>query len=251
MCLLIGNISYEDLTQLSSGWDEDTLKSQFEALSTYHFEGVSDDQVVDMGGIKHIICFQQFRDFLELFEEVCRLYNLSRCLHAAEMGEIFMYLAIMQSKEHMMRLTSKEAIAYSAKIRSCLHLQNESTGRECVQLFEVVRQSENFVKFLRDKRMFGESGSRQFEQNVQLITANLQYEEFQEDVLNNLRIAYEFISPFLDPDIERTQFMKQIHHVCGLDHKVLIAPFNQLKIVNENIDLIYLWFTKAEVRQLF
>jgi hypothetical protein len=245
---LTGSISYEDLQYLikAQGLEENDLELQFQVVARYPFREVTSDQIVHMGGIKDILCFQQFTGFLTLLEELCKLYGLSQCLNDVKMKEIFQYLSVLQSSEQMMQLTSKEAAEYISSIRRHLHLPRGSTGGQCIQLFDIVRQSENFVQFLRERKFYGALGARQFEQNVQLITANLQYEEFQENVLNNLRIAYEFVSPFLDPDIEMNDFLEQVHNVCGHDHNVVVAPFSQLKIANENIELIYLWFTRAE-----
>ena len=247
---LTGSLSYEDLQYLinAQGLEENDLELQFQVVARYPFKEVASDQIVHMGGIKDILCFQQFTGFLTLLEELCKLYGLSQCLNNVKMKEIFQCLSVLQSSEQMMQLTSKEAAEYISSIRRHLHLPRGSTGGQCIQLFDIVRQSENFVQFLRERKFYGALGARQFEQNVQLITANLQYEEFQENVLNNLRIAYEFVSPFLDPDIEMNDFLEQVHNVCGHDHNVVVAPFSQLKIANENIELIYLWFTRAEVK---
>ena len=89
----------------------------------------------------------------------------------------------------------------------------------------------------------GEKGQAMFQQQYQLITAQLQHEEYNETVLNHLYAAFKFISPFMDTHQNFQQLMSQ---VTNLD---VTNEMKQLQTVNTNITLIQLWFSRAEVSE--
>ena len=80
-----------------------------------------------------------------------------------------------------------------------------------------------------------------FQQQYQLITAQLQHEEYNETVLNHLYAAFMFIKPFMDTHQNFHQLMSQ---VTSLD---VTNGLKQLETVNTNITLIQLWFSRAGV----
>ena len=247
--LLTGNIPYEDLRDLNilESSDKEEFKAQYQILKEFEFEGVPESDVKDMGGIEDILYFQQFKDFLELLHDVLKLYGLTDCLSDPSIEEVLKVLSTLNSHTQMMKLTPVQAVENIANIERCLKLPKGSTGRQCVRLFSVVKESEIFSKFLKDRNFAGLPGGRLFHQNVQLLTVNLQNEEFQEDILNNLLIAYQFISPFLIPEIHLQDFLQQVYQVCKIDQDSATDDFCQLTNVNRNIDLLYLWFTRTEV----
>ena len=59
----------------------------------------------------------------------------------------------------------------------------------CLELFTAVGDSTAFYQFVRDKQFVGEKGQAVFQQQYQLITAQLQHEEYNETVLNHLYAA--------------------------------------------------------------
>ena len=80
-----------------------------------------------------------------------------------------------------------------------------------------------------------------FQQQYQLITAQLQHDEYDETVLNHLYAAFKIIEPFMDTHQSFQQLMSK---VTSLD---VTNGLKQLQTVNTNINLIQLWFSRAEV----
>ena len=104
-------------------------------------------------------------------------------------------------------------------------------------------ESNAFYQFVHDKHFVGEKGQALFQQQYQLITAQLQHEEYDETVLNHLYAAFTFIFPFMDTHQNFHQLMSQ---VTNLD---VTNEMKQLQTVNTNITLIQLWFCRIEVRE--
>ena len=111
----------------------------------------------------------------------------------------------------------------------------------CLELFIAVKDSAAFFQFVYEKQFYGENGKDVFLQKYQLITAQLQHEEYDETVLNHLLAAYTIIEPFMDTHQSFHQLMSQ---VTNLD---VTNGLKQLKTVNTNITLIRLWFSRTEV----
>ena len=86
-------------------------------------------------------------------------------------------------------------------------------------------------------------GQAIFLQQYQLITAQLQHEEYDEQVLNHLFAAFKVISPFMDAKKSFTELMREVTALNAVN------GLKQLETVNTNITLIRLWFSRAEVRK--
>ena len=244
----MGKATYKDLKDLGilDGIESNDLKKQFQLVVDYNFPDLDKGTVTDMGGIQDILEFQRLSDFVNLFCEICTDYGLHKCWKDQKMEEI---KRVLLNSDEMAQLTPEDASGRNEKIKKVLGLTKHSTQKKCEQLFHAVdkRKSGAFVKFLREWQFTGTQGRHLFQRNMQLITTNLRDDEYKERILLNLSIAYEFISPFIDIDIELQEFIDQVHTVCyrGMPSP---DPFFQLTLVNENIDLIYLWFTRTEVR---
>jgi hypothetical protein len=246
--LVTGQMPYSVLKNLNlpNGFMDVELRRNFEFVSSYPFEGVT--RKVIMGGIEEILWLKESKEILKLLSDVCSVYDLASCLKDRKLEEAVVILKTLNSETEMSVITPAQAHEKLKVLKKNLDLPKDGgTIRKCVLYFKIVLQSHNFAKFLKDRTFYGPAGSRLFSQNVELLTSNLQYEEYQEDVLNNLWIAYEFISPFLNGEIELQDFLNQVYHVCSRrDSGRVQEPFYQLKNVNENIDLIYLWFSEVE-----
>ena len=112
----------------------------------------------------------------------------------------------------------------------------------CLQIFPVVANSAVFYQFIQEKQFAGEKGQALFQQQYQLITAQLQHEEYDDNVLNQLRAGFVFMSPFMDHEQSFKDLMTKITRL-DTSHGL-----KQLETVNENITLVRLWFSRAEVR---
>lgn len=125
-------------------------------------------------------------------------------------------------------------------IKTALCLEG-CTDYSCLKIFPAVANSAVFYQFIQEKQFVGEEGQALFQQQYQLITAQLQHEEYDDNVLNQLTAAFVFISPFMDRE---QSFRALMEAVTGLDTS---HGLKQLETINENITLVRLWFSRAEV----
>ena len=111
----------------------------------------------------------------------------------------------------------------------------------CLKVFSAVANGAAFYQFIQEKQFVGEKGQALFHQQYQLITAQLQQEEYDDTVLNQLKAAFVFMTPFMDHEKSLKKLMTQVTQLDTSHGDI------QLETVNENISLVRLWFSHAEV----
>ena len=184
----------------------------------------------------------QYVHHIQVIHKICELYQLQGCLDDPQLVELCQLATDLDIGVNHAKMTPLEASQKTKTIKEILCLSSESSPH-CLELFTAVGDSNAFYQFVRDKQFVGEKGQAMFQQQYQLITAQLQHEEYNETVLNHLYAAFKFICPFMDTHQNFHQLMSQ---VTNLD---VTNEMKQLQTVNTNITLIQLWFSRTEVRE--
>ena len=188
-------------------------------------------------GVRSILELFQYIHHIQTIYSVCEQYQLQGCLRDRQLVELGELVKELSSEESRAKLTLLEASKKMEKVRHILCQASPSS----LELFTAVVDSTAFYQFVRDKKFVGEKGQAVFQQQYQLITAQLQHEEYNETVLNHLYAAFKIIEPFMNQDQSFHQLMSQ---VTRFD---VTNGLKQLKTVNTNITLIQLWFSRTEV----
>ena len=194
-----------------------------------------------LAGVRSMLELFQYIHHIRTIHSVCEQYQLQGCLEDPELVELLRSVEDLGQEENRAKLTPLDASKKMEAVKKTLCLCSKASPH-CLELFTAVRNSAAFYQFVRDKRFIGEKGQAVFRQQYQLITAQLQHEEYDETVLNHLYAAFNFIGPFMDTHQNFHQLMSQ---VTSLD---VTSGLKQLETVNTNITLIRLWFSRAEVR---
>ena len=194
------------------------------------------------------------RSMLELFQytihitniiHVCKQYKtLEGCRNDDKLKQLSAIMEKYSESEDRSKLTPLEAKLKMREIREILCFR-EKTDSKCLDIFPAMKNSADFYKFIEVKQFCGQQGQVLFRQQYELITAQLQHEEYDETVLNHLLVAFKIISLFMDSKKNFTELMLD---VTALNAK---QGFKQLDTVNTNLNLISLWFSRAEVRMVF
>lgn len=189
---------------------------------------------VGLASVKNILeLFKYTSNYIVKIHSVCRQFQLEGCLNDPRLKELVEIADELTSDESKQRLTVNDATIKLRQIQVTL-FGEEGDKKHCLELFNVVAESAPFHLFIKKRKSL-------FIKQYELITAQLQHEEYNEHVLNNLRAAFSFISPFLDTNQDFKSLMDRVVKLetsKGLKH---------LQIVNSNMTLIQLWFTRAEV----
>ena len=193
-----------------------------------------------LDGMRSMLELFQFTHHIDHIWQVCNQYSLTKCLEDEQLKKLMLIVEQFKTETSRAHLTPLEATEKMVFIKHALCLEGR-TNYSCLELFPAVASSAAFYQFIKDKQFVGHKGQTLFREQYQLITAQLQHEEYDENVLNHLRAAFEFIAPFMESDISFSDLMGK---VTKLD---TTNGLKQLDTVNENITLITLWFSRAEV----
>ena len=242
MKLITGTVMYVDVII------DDT--SDFKLLNTEHeFQLLRDyaalshlehNNVDGLRGFKAMLQLFQLTSHINLICDVCAQFQLHKCLEDPKLRELQYLLNTLDIDENKKKLTANDAIEKMQTVKETLCL-DEHNSIQFLNLFTAVADSSVFYQFIKDKDFVGESGQALFNQQYQLITTQLQHEEYNEVVLNHLFAAFKLITPFMDQQQTFASLMSQVVSLGAYDAS------KQLETVNRNIYLIRLWFSKAEV----
>ena len=196
-----------------------------------------------LSGVQNMLELFQYSNHIHNIYCVCDQYKLKGCLGDPSLKILKELVGELRSEDARAKLTPNESSQKMQKVKATLGF-TEKTNSKCLDLFAVIRDSAVFYQFVRDKQFYGEGGSAIFYQQYQLITAQLQHEEYDEQVLNHLFAAFKLMAPFMD---QRQDLGTLMSKVLALD---VTNGLRQLETVNANITLIRLWFSRAEVSLL-
>ena len=241
--LMQGTATYSEIiAEGSLQLDTLDIEQEFNILTNFSVQMKLPVQSCEgLNGVRNMLELFQFTRHIQVIKSTCEQYHLTECLRDPEFKELLSLVEELRPEGNRARLTPREASKKMEFVKRVLFLEKVESYK-CLELFSTVSDSAAFFQFVRDKRFVGEKGQAVFRQQYELITAQLQHEEYDEGVLNHLYAAFEFILPFTDP---RQRFSSLMKKVTRLD---VSHGLKQLDTVNSNITLIRLWFSRAEVR---
>ena len=194
-------------------------------------------------GLNGISCmlelFQYASVHIPAIHHVCTQYTLKDCLNDPILSDLMKFAKEVEGSKA--NITPSETVKKISDVKASLCLNDKPGAHHNLGLFKAVANSAAFYQFIKSNKFDGENGQAAFDQQYQLITAQLQHEEYNENVLNHLIAAYKFILPFMDTKQSFGTLMKK---VTSLN---VSGGLSQLETVNSNITLISLWFSRAEV----
>lgn len=242
--LIKGSASYNDITADGTL----TLKSldidqEFSILNQYAEHAyINITNAEGLKGVKAMLELFQYTHHIQVINDICKQFQLTRCLEDPNLKELVTIVDVLDKRSDQETLTAKDAIEKMKKVTKILRLGSGSNGR-FLELFSAVADSADFYHFIVNEKQFvGQSGQALFQQQYQLLTTHLQHEEYNEVVLNHLFAAFKLIIPFTNREVDFITLMSKVSGLNAYDGR------RQLETVNRNINLIRLWFSKAEVR---
>ncbi len=238
--LIHGTASYSELIADGSLRLND-IDREFDILNRYaKVAGINTRDSEGLKGVKAMLQLFQFTRHIQTIHSVCQQYHLDGCLEDPVLQELVELVSVLEEVTHRDTITAKDAVDKMETVSSALCL-GEGQSPKFLDVFSAIADSAVFHQFVVEKQFVGESGIVLFQQQYQLITTQLQHEEYNELVLNHLFAAFRFMAPFTDRMQDFRTLMRQVSGLNAYD------AWRQLETVNRNINLIRLWFSRAEV----
>ena len=239
--LLNGTATYHEMTAEGSlliDLKKLDVEEEFKKLTECPIFNTRQKVQEDINRIKNLLKLIQSESYIKRISNVCQQYQLHRCSQDSELKELLQIAVCLGDDGERSKLTPVDSKPMWAKVCKFLCLKNGNM--KCLDLFSKVEASTDFYSFLSEKQFVGTNGETRFYQQLGLITAQLQHEEYSEMVLNHLYAAFKFIAPFMDP--------KQTFHSFMATIAALEVPSGliQLETVKNNMHVIRYWFSRAE-----
>ena len=221
------------------------IEKEFRILTKFSesLEEVKHEQCKGLEGVRCMLELFQFTHHINKINSVCHQYGLTKCLEDDTLKRLMVIVEELESEKSRDMVTLIEAIKNMAFLKKALCL-GERTDYSCLDLFSAIANSAAFYQFIRDKQFIGTRGQIIFREQYQLVTAQLQHEEYDENVLNHLIAAFELIAPFTEHNISFKELMSKVVQLTTTH------CLKQLETVNGNIILIRQWFSRTEVRHI-
>ena len=266
MSLIRGTAKYKEI--FAEGTMEESLQ-KFDAESEFKimcgfpgFKEASSANEEGKQGIKNMLELFQYSQQISIIPDVCAQYHLQKCLDDPKIEELKVIANSCKNAEDRAKITGQIASNHMKSIWKILNFEGSKTdstaassensvlAKKCLKIFPAVANCAEFYQFIKGKGFTTDTGRSAFRSQVQLITAQLQHEDYNETVLNHLTPAFAYITPFLDTEQTLAELMGKIVNLFkdgvgfGRDPR---KDFCQLETVNSNITMIQLWFSRTEV----
>lgn len=215
-------------------------------------------------GIKHMFELFEYSPQLSKIADVCSQYHLTKCTNDPNLKKLMNIIDSVATVKKRANITGEIATNHMKNVWKILRFSNSSIttsiAKKCLKIFPAVANCAEFYQFIKKKGYIYMNNAAEdkdmdnaaaFSSEVELITTQLQHEHYNETVLNHLKPAFQYISPFLDTEQSFTELMNKIVKLCSENIGTGTDPrkhFCQLETVNSNITMIKQWFSRAQVR---
>ena len=191
-----------------------------------------------------IILHQILEDINSLFT-FCEEFELQECLKSDEIARLKVIIGYLRG-ELWKKQNLKKITTIVTKIQNILGVESTNENRSenfmFLSLFEPLNTNTKELRRFLNENNFRGKGQIRFEQLLALVTQQLQHEEYNAEILTKLYAVYYLLVPLNKPDLS---FHELLETVSQLEPSTCLS---QLRTVDCNIDLITMWFSRAEVK---
>ena len=246
--LVHGQITLEEvLKMLGLHFLQNELNIELEVASTLNFlcmklgkEKFFNMDVLKEGLLAVVNVFGVLNG-LKTLKETCEMFNLNICLNDDQMVEIKEIILEFDSDDMHSQITLQDVITKQHIIRKNLKIDNFS-DTSIFELISCIQNSTKLYHFCQERGFTSAIGMQNFISQLKLVTVAMQHEDYCDEILNHLRGAVQFMSPFFYKDCSFSQLMEQLHNL-----KNITMGISQLATVEANMNLIIVSFNRIEV----
>ena len=239
-------ITYDQITigeSLKLEEVEGDLEEEFDRINEL-MKCESSKGASSISGIKAMMSLFQAKPNVELALKACEVLEMTGCLADAAFAKLRSVCSKISTEEGKANLTAEKAIEYMNEIKSKLRYE-ELLKLDIFLLLEKITSSTAFYDFVKDQFFCRDrsisDAVQSFHTWYQVISTQLQDEDFGENVLRELSHAFTCIIPFM----EKEQTLDQL-----LNELLKLNPSNkflELQTVSANMHHILRWSVQAEV----
>ena len=243
--ILRGAVTFLDIEPIADATKNlKYVKKEIEIMTSFSdfMKHGSTDAVVYF---ENVINLHQILKHVDSLFAFCEDFGLQECLKSQEMIRLREIVDEHTNEKSWKEKTLKKFTEILTEIQNIFDIQPTSEDMsekfQFLLLFEPLNTHTKELRRFLNENNFRGKGQVQFEQLLGLVTQQLQHEEYNAEILTKLYAVFYFLAPLNNPDLS---FHKVIETVSRLEISTCLS---QLRAVNNNIDLITMWFSRAEV----
>ncbi len=238
----------ESIYSFDSLKNKDKLDSEISIMEKYFVTklGLRNNLIVAQAkeGLKALVALFNIKKDMETLFETCEMYSLKACLNDDKMKDLQQIVDDLSSKESYGKITLNDGILKLNLIKKNLSI-SDFENTIVFELISVVQHCPRLYKFCIFRGFASVEGYQRFiaEHKLVMIAMDPEKEDYFEDVLNQLRGAMVFVSPFFNQSNNLFQLMT---HLLKLTANIPVGIL-QLQRVESEIEKIETSFNLIEV----
>ena len=254
MCkILTGVVTFSDFEPIAgAAMNLNLIKREVKIMTDFpDFQKYrSTDAVIHF---ESVIILHQILNHINSLFTFCEEFGLQECLKSDEVGRLKDVVSGYKSGKSWNEKNLKNITAIVTEIQDLLGIkfkesrfgkstENRSERFMFLTLFEPLNTNTKELRRFLNENNFRGKGQIRFEQLLALVTQRLQHEEYNAEILTKLYAVYYLLVPLNNPDLSIHELLET---VSQLEPSTCLS---QLRTVDSNIDLITMWFSRAEVK---
>ncbi|CAF2053256.1 unnamed protein product, partial [Rotaria magnacalcarata] len=124
--------------------------------------------------------------------------------------------------------------------------QFQNLSSQHLQLIKTSLECSNTVQMMKKSDLYSPHGRRRFQELRDNLTTQFQFQERNNMILNSWIITYALCEPFV---LKANNFDEFLNRIAGLS-KFEENSLNHIQIVNENVQIVYMWLSAEETTVL-
>ena len=243
--VLTGVVTLSDLEPLAGAVMKlNLIKKEVQIMTAFQdFQEYRSTDAVDH--FENVIILHQILEHINSLFTFCEEFELQECLKSDEIVKLKEIVGGYQRGHSWKQQNLKNITAIITEIQNILSIKSTRENRSekflFLTLFEPLNTNTKELRRFLNENNFRGKGQTRFEQLLALVTQQLQHEEYNAEILTKLYAVYYLIVPLNKPDLS---FHELVETVSQLETTTCLS---QLRTVDSNIDLITMWFSRAEV----
>ena len=236
---LIGDATYQLLNDEFDLQNSNVNVEKELAIMTKFKEFTKYKRELTIQHLKNMMIIGEVVQNVESLITFCNEFGLTAC----QKSKAIFYLKKIINDRKNEELWQTKKLEDFSHIISQIQEELEVKQLQCLEIFRLLVNNKPLREFLDESNFRAGEGQEleRIHQQLAFVTQQLQHEEHDTEILNNLHTIVYLLEPLCNPDLSIKELVKI---VSDLE----ISKFSlQLQTVKNNIDLIRMWFSRAEV----
>ncbi|CAF1233456.1 unnamed protein product [Didymodactylos carnosus] len=232
--LLVGDVGLTEMLNLKTTFSNNSIDIKNEVIKLYL------SQSGDSKNLRRQI--EKIYEWLQIYQYFSFISTIIDCIKSFEIIDDNNQ-SITQLK-NLSNIDDKRIKHISESYETSKIIFNGLDNKH-LQLIKVTLECHSLIQMFKKADLYSRKGRLKFRELRDNLTTQFQLQEKFNLILNALIVTYAVCEPFVLKVLNVEEFFKRLLNLHNIDESI-----NQLRIVNENIQLVNLWLSTDEISTL-